>query len=130
MNFPIQSMIASAVSRAIAYLYDFKRRQLLKGKDLFKIVLQIHDAILFEVPYEHVDYVCNYVIPKYMRKSVPIWPTDLGGNPTGDGPYYLGIEADVMKYWGESLTLDQAIKLRLPTGKGEKEGCVFNFSKT
>lgn len=130
MNFPIQSMIASAVSRAMAYLYDYKRRQLLKGKDLFKIVLQIHDAILFEVPYEHVDHVCNYVIPKYMRKSVPIWPTDLGGTPTGDGPYYLGIEADVMKYWGESLTLEQATKLGLPTGKGEKEGCVFNFSKT
>ena len=129
MNFPIQSMIASAVSRALAYIHDYKRRQLKKGKNLFKILLQIHDAILLEVPYEHVQHVCEYVLPTYMRKAVPIYPSKLDGMPTGDGPYYLGIEAEVMQHWGDALTYDQAQALGLPTGHGGAEGCVVNYSK-
>jgi hypothetical protein len=128
MNFPIQSMIASAVSRALAYIYDYKAKQLAKGKNLFKVLLQIHDAILLEVPYEHVQHVCEYVLPTYMRNSVPLYPTKLDGIPTGDGPYYLGIEAEVMEYWGESLSNDQASKFGLPTGRGGAEGCVVNYS--
>ena len=129
MNFPIQSMIASAMSRAIAYLYDYKQRQLAKGHDMFKIVLQIHDAILFEVPYKYVKHVCEYVLPKYMRDSVPIYPTNLGGMPTNDGPYTLGIEADVMHHWGEALTYEEASNLKLPTGVGGATGCIVNYSK-
>lgn len=128
MNFPIQSMIASAVSRALAYIYDYKAKQLAKGKNLFKVLLQIHDAILLEVPYEHVQHVCEYVLPTYMRNSVPLYPSKLDGIPTGDGPYYLGIEAEVMQYWGEGLTDAEAIKLGIPTGRGGAEGCVVNYS--
>lgn len=128
MNYPIQSMIASAVSRALAYLYDYKAKELAKGKDLFKVLLQIHDAILLEVPYEHVLHVCEYALPTFMRKSVPLYPTKLDGIPTGDGPYYLGIEAEVMQYWGEGLTTEEAKKLNLPTGRGGADGCVVNYS--
>jgi uracil-DNA glycosylase family 4 len=128
MNYPIQSMIASAVSRALAYIYDYKAKQLAKGKDLFKILLQIHDAILLEVPFEHVQHVCEYVLPTFMRKAVPLYPTKLDGIPTGDGPYYLGIESEVMRYWGESLSAKEAIKLGIPTGRGGAEGCVVNYS--
>lgn len=129
MNFPIQSMIASAVSRAIAYLYDYKQTQLKKGINMFNILLQIHDAILFEVPYKHVEKFCSHVLPKYMRDSVEIWPSTLDGIPTGDGPYHLGLEADVMQHWGEKLTYDQAKSLGLPTGVGGDSGCVVNYSK-
>ena len=128
MNFPIQSMIASAVSRALAYIYDYKAIQLKKGKDMFRILLQIHDAILLEVPYEHVKHVCEHVLPTYMRKAVPIYPSDLEGLPTGDGPYYLGIESEVMDHWGEVLTFEQAIEHGLPTGRGGVEGCVVRYS--
>lgn len=129
MNFPIQSMIASAVSRALAYIHDYKMRQFRKGRDMFTILLQIHDAILLEVPYKYVKHVCEYVLPTYMRKAVPIYPSNLEGIPTGSGPYYLGIEAEVMDHWGEGLTFEQAVKHNLPTGHGGADGCVVNYSK-
>lgn len=129
MNFPIQSMIASAVSRAIAYLHNYKQKHYRKtGDELFKILLQIHDAILFEVPYEHVEFVCEEVLPTYMRDSVPIWPTGLDGMPTGDGPYTLGIEAEVMHHWGEALSFDEASSIGIPTGIGGQDGCIVNYS--
>jgi len=130
MNFPIQSMIASAVSRALAYIHNYKRTYLNEnGVNLFNVLLQIHDAILLEVPYEHVKHVCEYVFPTYMRDAVPIYPSQLDGLPTGEGPYYLGIEAEVMRHWGEALSFDEAEKLGIPTGKGGAKGCVVNYSK-
>ncbi len=130
MNFPIQSMIASAVSRALAYIHAYKRTYLKEhGVNLFNVLLQIHDAVLLEVPYEHVKHVCEYVFPTYMRDAVPIYPSDLEGFPTGQGPYYLGIEAEVMRHWGEALSFEEAEKIGLPTGKGGAKGCVVNYSK-
>ena len=129
MNFPIQSMIASAMSRAIALIHDYKERQLKKGHNMFNFVLQIHDAILLEVPFKYVKHVCEYVLPRYMRDGVPIYPTTLDGFPTGGGPYTLGIEADVMNHWGEVLTYEEAVRAGLPTGTGGETGCVVNFSK-
>lgn len=129
MNYPIQSMIASAMSRAIAYLHDYKMRMLKKhNKNLFNIVLQIHDAILFEVPYKHVKHFCEYVLPKYMRDSVEIIPTNLDGMPTGTQGYKLGIEADVMDHWGEVVSHEKAEKHKLPTGTGTVTGCIVNYS--
>lgn len=129
MNYPIQSMIASAMSRAIAYLHDYKMRMLKKhNKDLFNIVLQIHDAILFEVPYKHVKHFCEYVLPTYMRDSVEIIPTNLDGMPTGTQGYKLGLEADVMDHWGEVISHEKAEKHKLPTGTGTVTGCIVNYS--
>ena len=129
MNFPIQSMIASAMSRAIAALHDYKMRMLKKhGRNMFNIVLQIHDAILFEVPYKYVKQFCEYVLPTYMRESAGIYPTDLDGMPTGGGPFLLGLEADVMDHWGEVISHEKAEKHKLPTGTGTVTGCIVNYS--
>ena len=129
MNFPIQSMIASAMSRAIAALHDYKMRMLKKhGRNMFNIVLQIHDAILFEVPYKYVKQFCEYVLPTYMRESAGIYPTDLDGMPTGGGPFLLGLEADVMDHWGEVISHEKAEKHKMPTGTGTVTGCIVNYS--
>lgn len=130
MNFPIQSMIASVVSRAIAALQIYRDAQIAKGHgSIFTILLQIHDAILFEVPYRYVRFFCEKVLPRYMRETVPIYPSTLDGLPTGKGPYLLGIEAEVMEHWGESLSHARASELQLPTGHGGATGCVVNYSK-
>jgi len=129
MNYPIQSMIASAVSRALAHIHTYKAKQLCAGVDMFKILLQIHDAVLLEVPYRYVKHVCEWVLPKFMRDAVPIYPSSLDGVPTGAGPYYLGIEVEVMKHWGEGLKESEALELDLPTGIGGVESCVVNYSK-
>ncbi len=112
-NFPIQGMIASAMDRAIAYMQDY-RDNVLGIPDMFRLVLQIHDAVLLAVPYEHVERVCKEVLPLNMGQRVPIYPTDLAGVPNGEGPYYLGAEIDVFHHWGEKLTYEEAVAWNIP----------------
>lgn len=126
MNFPIQSMIASVVSRAMGYLYQ--ARADIGDDSLFKILLQIHDAVLLEVPYENVKTVAEEVLPFAMRESVPIYPASLDGKATTNDPYYLGIEADMMLHWGEAISSDRAHELGLPTGTFTKDGMVMNYT--
>ena len=126
MNFPIQSMIASVVSRAMGYLYQLREDS--GDKDMFRIFLQIHDAILLEVPYDRVKYVCEEVLPYAMRDCVPIYPSTLEGISFKGDPYYLGIEADVMEHWGEHISEERAVSLGLPTGSYESEGNVVNYT--
>lgn len=126
MNFPIQSMIASVVSRAMAYLYELRKDY---SPDLFRFVLQIHDAIVLEVPYENVKFVAEELLPYAMRDCVPIFATDLDGNALSKDPQYLGVEADVMSHWGEHLTEEEALKLNLPTGVFSEEGMSINYTK-
>jgi hypothetical protein len=68
-----------------------------------------------------------------MRKAVPIYPTHLDGQfegePTGVGPYYLGIEGEVMLHWGEKISDAEAKQYKLPIGTGIVDGCVFHYSK-
>jgi uracil-DNA glycosylase family 4 len=112
-NFPIQGMVASAVNRALAYLQDYRDR-VLEQQDMFRILLQIHDAVLLEAPYEHVDQVVSEVLPECMCKMVPIWPTTLDGTAVDRGPYFFGIDTEVMPRWGEHLTKEQASEWKIP----------------
>lgn len=130
MNFPIQSLVASVVSRAAARFVAFKRLPNV-SPDLFKITLQIHDALYFQVPFANVKYFCESVLPYCMRKCVPIWPTDLAGRTIrGKGPFYLGIEAEMMLHWGEKLSVSEAEKRGLPTGVFADEGCVVKYTES
>jgi len=134
MNFPIQSMIASVASRAVGYLIDYRNKQISLGHHMFNLLLQIHDALILEVPYRYVKHVCEYVIPTYMRKAVPIFPTHISGmlegEPTGAGPFYLGIEGEVTTNWGERIFDADAKRLGLPVGRGVVDGCVVHYSQT
>ncbi len=126
MNFPIQSMIASVVSRTMAYLYELRKDY---GEDLFKFILQIHDAIVLEVPYENVKFVAEELLPFAMRDCVPIFPTDLDGRALSANPEYLGVEADMMVHWGEHITSAQAKKLNLPSGSFFDDGMSINYTQ-
>jgi len=104
MNFPIQGMIADGVSRACDHL-DQYRRDMEPGDDFwFDVVLQIHDAILFEVEYAHAARLIDEVIPFCMVDSVPIYPTYLDGMPKAQAEtYYLGIDTEICDHWGEMM---------------------------
>lgn len=104
MNFPIQSAIADAVSRAVDHLMVYRREH---PEVDFNIALQIHDALLLEVPAEHVAQVVDDVLPTCMCKQVPIYPTDMNGVPSGDGPYHLGVDTNIYQFWGEDMTPEQ-----------------------
>ena len=64
-----------------------------------------------------------------MRNSVPIYPTTLDGVPTGSGPFYMGLEGDVMHHWGDALSYAEAEACGLPTGVSRTAGCIVNYSK-
>lgn len=69
----------------------------------FRLVLQIHDALLFEVPLTELVQLVDVVLPEAMRDRVPIYPARLDGVPTGLGPYYLGLDTNVYRNWGIQL---------------------------
>jgi len=102
MNFPIQSLVADVVNRGISALQAFRDRYGLA----FRIILQIHDAVLLEVPESEVKLVVSSALPECLVRSVPIWKTDLDGrrDDSDKGPHYLDIDVSVMRRWGEPLS--------------------------
>ncbi len=108
MNFPIQGMIADAVSRAMDHLYHYRSQV---ENVPYKIVLQVHDAVLLECPGHAVQKVVEEVLPYCMKQMVPIFPCKLDGMPTGAGPYHLGIDTEVMTHWGIPMAAEECYKL-------------------
>ena len=98
MNFPIQGMIADAVSRAVDHLITYRDKHKMK----FKLVLQVHDALVLMVPFDEVATVINKVLPTCMSKKVPIYPCHLDGTPREEveKPYHLGIDVEIAHNWG------------------------------
>ena len=111
-NFPIQSTVADAMNRAIdaAYYYRLERPDV-----LYRMLLQIHDAILFEVPIPHLRVFKEEVLNEVMVNRAPIWPTRLDGTRMDvEEPYRFGIDIDVQLNWGEDITEAQAEEFGIP----------------
>jgi DNA polymerase-1 len=116
-NFPIQSLVADAMNLAIANLYNYREQH---PSVQYDIVLQIHDAVLLEIPVEHIAEVCDTVLPYCMSEMVPVVPADLSGEPlrAADGSlltYQLASDRDISVNWGISLTDEQAESLGIPS---------------
>jgi len=88
VNFPIQSTVADTLSVALFNLWQYKQDN---PWCAYRILLAIHDAVLLEVPVEHVEHVMEYVLPACMKWGARV-PT-LG--------FYLDIDADISLRWGE-----------------------------
>lgn len=114
-NFPIQGGVSSLVTRGLVHL-QYLRDEVLQRPDLFRMLLQIHDAGLIEAPYEHIDYLTKPggLIEHAMCKSVPVYPTTLTGAPLGTGPYYCALEIEVEPRWGEKYTLEECKLYGIP----------------
>jgi len=112
MNFPIQSMIADAVAEALHHLYNY--RSAVGCPDMYRILLQVHDALIVEAPYRYARHVADEVLPYCMSKCVPIFPTRLDGAALKRGPYYLGTEVGIYRDWGETLTVEACQKYGIP----------------
>jgi len=111
-NFPIQSLVADAMSLA---LWNLHQHRVTCPDISYRIVLQIHDAVLLEVPYECVERVCREVLPYCMTDSVPVVPTDLDGVPLpGADTYRLVCDQEIYEYWGEPISLESAQLVGIP----------------
>lgn len=114
-NFPIQSGVADAMNIALYNLMQFREQHQVP----FRFLLQIHDAVLLEVPVAYVDVVVKHMMPLCMQDQVPFIPCRLDGTAITNAPVYnLGIDTEVMLYWGEKLTKAQAKELQLPDSYG------------
>jgi DNA polymerase I-like protein with 3'-5' exonuclease and polymerase domains len=104
-NFPIQGGVADAVSLALNNFRLFRKEH---TEIDFQIALQIHDAIVLIVPFEHAAYVYEHVIPECMVSRLPFWPRRLNGQPIPvSEPYHFGMSRDVFTHWGEKLKPQQ-----------------------
>jgi hypothetical protein len=105
-------MVASCVNRGLAWM-----RKIIYDNELqneIKMLLQIHDAALLEVRYDLIEYVVDELIPYAMQECVPIYPSGLDGSPRPGGPYRLGVDIVVEKYWGEPYSLEDCTRLGIP----------------
>ncbi len=116
-NFPIQNGVADAITLACANLYDYRNQLQAAGDErTFDMCLQIHDALLFEVPVADVSWFVDEVLPLCMRDNVNIWPRDLDGKPLPGvtQPYHLDIDVEAFRYWGEKIDRDWGLEQGLP----------------
>ena len=119
MNFPIQSAVADAMSRALDHLYWYRHEQ--ENPDLwYDIVLQVHDAVVLEVPYHCVDWVVNDVIPTCMSKRVEVYPCHLDGTRyTQAGPFHLQVPPpDIFRKWSVPVTKEECKQMGISESYG------------
>lgn len=112
-NFPIQNLVADAVSLIMWNLYA--EREIRGWEDRFYFLLQIHDAVIFEVPVNWLEWFVDELIPNNFARSVPIVPLDLDGEPLNiDEPYYFGTTTEVFYHWSENLTKETCYETGIP----------------
>ena len=139
-NFPIQNGVADAVWTAISNFHslqtqrpeymmaDFREAASQYYSVTFRMLLPIHDALLFECPIEHLrgfiqdEYEGDGVTisrPSALRfcmvHAVPIYPRFLSNHFMNvDEPYRFGIDVEVQQNWGEDISEELAQKLGIP----------------
>lgn len=121
-NFGIQNGVADAIDTALDHLYNYSGR-LDKDQLKYRLVIQLHDAIMSEVRIEDIEWYVDEVLPNCMTKNVPIYPCDLDGKRIeGRGPYFMGIETKVALHWGTKITAEEGKKLNIPARFCAKKG--------
>lgn len=88
MNFPVQSTVADACMIAMQLMLDYRAKNNLH----FKLVNQVHDAIMLQVPIEEIDAT------KVMFKET-MGNIDIPVNATR--VLRLGVDIEVLTRWGE-----------------------------
>lgn len=110
LNSLMQSTVADSVSTALYYLYNHPRREELG----YRIVLQIHDAVILEVPTRSLDEVYNKIMPECMVDRVTFKACDLDGVPYPDSPdYRFDIDKEVVTRWGIPITKEECDELAI-----------------
>ncbi len=104
LNFIPQSTVADAMNEALINSLNHPLRTELG----YKIVLQLHDAAMFEVPIRSVKPLCEEVIPECFEKNVSFKSCDLNGVPYPNSPdYSFGLDIQVYSRWGQSLSSEE-----------------------
>lgn len=121
-NAPIQGGVADAINQSIDHLYNYPGRILPTGEYRYRMVLQMHDALLFEVRYQDLDWFLGNekehrdgVLQECMTHRVLIDSCDLDGRPKPDTkPLTMGVEYAVMFNWGEKPDRERGLACGIP----------------
>jgi DNA polymerase-1 len=89
-NYPIQSTVADTCLIAMAQLRAFRDQNNLR----FRLINQVHDAILFEVPGNELEIVSHAAKAIMGGIRIPI-----PGRPA----LQIGVDVEIMTRWGEKL---------------------------
>ena len=119
MNFPIQSAVADAMSRALDHIFWYRFEQ--EDPELwYDIVLQVHDAVVLEVPVKCVDWVVNKVIPICMSERVEVHPCRLDGTRYNNvESYHLQVPTpDIFVKWSVPITKKECDEIGISEGYG------------
>lgn len=113
MNFPVQSTVASAVNRGLAWLqYAIEKVGL---KDRVCLLMQQHDAVHLECEVPYVEYVVDSLLPWAFKTKVPLYSVDLSGRVRRNvKPSYFNLEVKVYKRWGEPFSTEECLQLGIP----------------
>jgi DNA polymerase I-like protein with 3'-5' exonuclease and polymerase domains len=115
-NFPIQGGIADALKFILRKFYHFPGRRRADGSYRYRLVAQIHDAVMSEVAIDSLEWYVDHVLPGCMSDAVLIYPSDLDGIPLpGREGVKLGYDYGIYQNWGEKISLDLAQKLGIPS---------------
>jgi uracil-DNA glycosylase family 4 len=114
-NLPIQGGVADVTTIALHNLRHYPNRQRPDGTMRYRLVAQIHDAVMSEVHREDLTWYIDEVLPACMRDGVTIRACNLRGEPLPGYPdYHLGFDFGIYKHWGDKLSLEQAQALGIP----------------
>lgn len=103
-NAPIQGTVADSVNVAI---YNLLRARHEDPSLNFRIVMQIHDALLLEVHKDSAARVYRDLLPAAMVTDNPI--RVVSGSSVNE--YHFAIESDMSVHWGEELSDAEALSL-------------------
>ncbi len=106
-NYPVQSLVADAVTRVVSNLYYRKEEFNVD----YKLVLQVHDEVNALVAINDVERYVKEILPECMIRSVPIYPRHVDGTLTGTGPYYFGNDVTVCEHWGMPIGKEELQKI-------------------
>lgn len=109
LNFPIQGMIADVMNLALGHLIEYREAT----QAPYRLLLQVHDAILLSAPPEYIPRLIREVLPECLIRRIPIYRTDLDGKPVEDEPYYLSYSYSIGEHWEETLSEEQARKYQI-----------------
>ena len=89
-NFPIQSTVADTCSLAMQRMVEYRAQHNLH----FRLVNQIHDAIMLEVPENEVEQTKTMFVDTMGSIRIPI---------SGREPLQLAVDIEVLTRWGEKV---------------------------
>ena len=111
-NLPIQGLVADHMLISMHLVNEARRRWMAVGGPWFNMILQIHDALLFEIRPEWVGWLYDNVITPCMSTRIPVWPRRPDGTfVTLDRPYHFGVDVKVFESWGEKPGKDRLLAL-------------------